>query len=90
MTDFDDTNRGVLFQEQEKKSEKAPDYTGKLDVEGTEYRIAGWQRIGKSGKPFLSLSISIPEKGAWEQAGSKFKPDTVHEGDDINLDDIPF
>lgn len=59
--DYDNTNRGIFFQETDKKTDKSPDYTGKLDVNGKEYRIAGWKKIGKSGKPFLSLSISEPK-----------------------------
>jgi hypothetical protein len=56
---YDNTNSGALFRDTEKKSEKAPDYTGKLDVDGREYRIAGWLKDGKRGK-FLSLKISEP------------------------------
>lgn len=84
MTDYDNTNRGVLFQEQDKKTDKSPDYTGKLDVNGKEYRLAGWKQLGKSGKPFLSLIISEPQKkeqsgyDTFKQAGEavKAKQDT--------------
>jgi uncharacterized protein (DUF736 family) len=56
---YDDELRGVLFPEQEKKNDRAPDFTGKVTVEGTEYRIAGWKRKAtSSGRPFLSLSLS--------------------------------
>ena len=61
MPQFDDTNRGILFREKQKKSDKAPDYTGKIDVEGKPYRMAAWIREGKQGK-FFSLAISEPEK----------------------------
>ena len=78
MTDFDNTNRGVLFQEQDKKTDKSPDYIGSLDVNGKEYRLAGWKRLSKSGKPFLSLSISEPQKkqsgyDTFKQAGEAVK-----------------
>ena len=100
--DYDDTNRGILFQEQDKKTDKSPDYTGKLNVEGKEYRLAGWKRQSKNGKPFLSLSISEPDAYKQEKSGYDFfkeqaqkikQPDTVVEvADDepISLDDIPF
>jgi hypothetical protein len=54
MPQYDDTNRGVLFPEREKKGEKHPDYTGKIDVNGQVYRLAAWIK----SKGVLSLSVS--------------------------------
>lgn len=50
-------NTGVLFREQSKKSERAPDWTGNLVVEGTVYRIAAWTKQGARGD-FLSLAVT--------------------------------
>ena len=58
MTDYDETNSGVLFHEKEVKSERHPNMTGKLNVEGKEYRIAAWEKTSRSGDTFLSLAIS--------------------------------
>jgi len=65
--DYDNTNKGILFNEQAKKSERSPDWTGKLDVEGKEYRIAAWERTTKTGTPILSLAISEPQEQAIEE-----------------------
>ncbi|MCS5590702.1 MAG: DUF736 family protein [Candidatus Thioglobus sp.] len=62
MTQYDDTNRGVLFVQRDKKTEKHPDFTGKLDVEGKEYRVAGWKRVSQNGANFISVSIEEPRK----------------------------
>lgn len=99
MTDYDDTNRGFLMQNT-KKHERSPDWTGKLDVEGKEYRIAVWERTTKKGDPLLSISISEPQeqavdtgaKSGYEQAKAKAaeiknrQVDTVHEV----IDDEPI
>jgi uncharacterized protein (DUF736 family) len=54
---FDDTNRGVLFRE-EKKSEPADrDYSGSINIGGTEYWLSGWIKTSKKGSKFLSLSV---------------------------------
>jgi len=56
---YDDTNRGVLFRDSDKEEgSKKPDYTGKINVNGKDYRLAGWLNTGRSGVKFLSLSIS--------------------------------
>ena len=59
MSNYDNTNSGVLFKNDKKGNEKAPDYKGKVNVEGNEKDIAGWIREGKSGK-FISIKISEP------------------------------
>lgn len=60
---YDDTNKGVLFRNDQKTKDTQPDMTGKVNVEGVEFRIAGWTREAKSsGKKFLSLAIEPAEQ----------------------------
>jgi uncharacterized protein (DUF736 family) len=59
MSNYDNTNKGALFTNDQKGNEKAPNYKGKLNVDGKEYDIAGWLRQGKTGN-FLSLTVSEP------------------------------
>ena len=63
MPQYDDTNRGVLFKNDKKGNDSAPDYTGKIDVEGKPYRLAAWIKEGRSGK-FMSLSLTEPREGS--------------------------
>lgn len=59
MPEYDDTNRGVLFREAEKKSDNHPDYTGKVNVAGQDFRLAGWiKESTRTGSKFLSLAVS--------------------------------
>jgi hypothetical protein len=56
----DDRNRGALFRNDDKdpNDDKKRDYSGTLDIEGTEYWLSGWVRTSsKSGRKFLSLSV---------------------------------
>lgn len=60
--EYDNTNKGALFRDTEKaEGSKKPDYTGKLNVAGKDYRLAGWLRESKSGVKFLSIAISEPK-----------------------------
>ena len=94
MTGYDDTNRGVLFREREKRNDKAPDYKGKLNVEGKDYELAGWIRESKAGNKFLSVSISEPWQGGKREEtpakqSERFQAPSKDEPDDIDSD-IPF
>lgn len=79
MPEYDDTNRGVLFRNQQKKSDKSPDFSGKVNVNGTEYRLAGWFKEPRSGNgnKFISLSVSeADQEGSRQAAPAKSGSDT--------------
>jgi hypothetical protein len=77
--EYDDTNRGALFRNEEKTKEKERDYSGTLNVNGTDFWVSGYLKISKAGKKYLALTV----KPKNETAGtSKAKPE-------FN-DDIPF
>jgi uncharacterized protein (DUF736 family) len=73
--EYDNTNSGTLFPAEDKKTEKSPDFTGKLNVEGKEYRISGWKKTSKAGKKFLSLSVSEPQSQGSNQSKPAVKDD---------------
>ena len=50
-------NSGVLFANDKKDNERAPNYKGNIMVDGTEYWLSAWVKEGKSGK-FLGLAVS--------------------------------
>lgn len=81
MPQYDDRNRGALFKVKEKKSEKSPDVTGNLDIDGKKYRLAGWLRKAKSGLVYTSLSAQPDEKAEQEasQGGDSFQQDASDE-----------
>lgn len=58
MTEYDNTNRGVLFVNREKKNERSPDFSGSLDVAGVQYNLAAWKKQSKKGATFLSVSVT--------------------------------
>jgi len=82
MSDFSDTNTGILFTNDKKGNEKAPDYSGRIFFGDEEKQLAGWIREGKKGK-FLSLKVSDKynsgqSQGYSQQSGSN------------NTDEPPF
>lgn len=57
--EYDNTNRGVLFKNADKEEgSNKPDYSGSLNVGGTEYFLDAWIKTAKeSGKKFMSVSV---------------------------------
>ena len=53
---------GSLFQQQ-KKTDKAPDWKGEIMISGNLYELAGWNKQGKKGT-FISLSAQV--KGSFK------------------------
>ena len=66
-----ENNTGVLFRNEEVKSEKHPTHWGYLKVDGKEWKISGWVNAVKEGKnkgkQVLSLKLgdSEPKKNAY-------------------------
>ena len=55
---FDNTDRGVLYRNENKTSDNHPDYSGSVNVSGTDYWLSGWvKESSKDGKKFFSLSV---------------------------------
>jgi len=82
--DYDNTNRGALFKNDKKETEKQPDYRGKLNVNGKDFYLSAWIKSAKDGGKFMSLSVSEPMQG---HQATKAKP----KADLMNMkDDIPW
>lgn len=56
--------QGILYRERDKKTERAPDFTGRVVIDGKQFRLSAWQRTGKSGSPYLSVACELDRKAA--------------------------
>lgn len=50
-----------IFKNEDKKSEKSPDYSGNLEINGTKFRVALWVKQSKSGKAYLGGMVNVDE-----------------------------
>jgi hypothetical protein len=71
---YDNTNSGVLFKNDRKEKESQPDFTGKINVGGTEYQLAAWVKEGQKGK-FYSLRVSEKNQQTTQKPQQTQQPD---------------
>ena len=83
MTAYDQTNSGILSRNERKEQPNHPDFTGSLNVNGTDYWLNGWVKEKKDGSgKFFSLSVR-PKDAA------KAAPKVSTNFDDMPSD-VPF
>ena len=90
MAQYDNTNSGMLARNENRKTDKHPEYTGSLNVDGVDYWVSAWVNEGKAGgkmegKKYFSLKVNPKEGG-----GSSLAPSTLGSGGSLIDDDIPF
>ena len=90
MMDYDNTNRGALFKNDDKQSDKHPDYKGSINIDGVEYWLSSWIKTSKQGNKFMSLSVQ-PKQQAKPAKQAKQAPQAVDtSGFDDMYSDLPF
>ena len=105
MAEYDNTNSGALFENDDRKSDKHPHLRGSCtiktpDGELVEYWVSAWQKTSKKGDDFFSLSFQVKdEKKEVKKAATTTKSGSLFKNrdekpkttidDDLN-DDVPF
>lgn len=90
-------NSGSLFKNTRKESEKHPDYTGQIMVDGRTYWLSAWLKTDRNGGKFMSLAVkpkedrrAAPPKPQQASQSRGARPSSAEmAGDDMN-DEIPF
>lgn len=59
MSEYDNSNRGAIWNNDQKKTDRHPDYSGSINVDGKEYWLSGWKKKpGQSDRaPLMSFSV---------------------------------
>lgn len=86
---YDNTNRGALFKNEDKQSDKHADYSGQINVNGQEFWLDAWINTSKAGKKYMSLSCKpkLQSDRASPPTGGRNDP---RPSDEPFSDDIPF
>lgn len=52
---FDNELKGVLFKNDDKETDKHPDYKGSATIEGVDYFMDAWINTADSGRKYMSF-----------------------------------
>lgn len=86
--EYDNTNRGALFKNDKRTSERSPEYNGSINVNGVDYWISGWIKEGQKGKFF---SLSVQPKDVAQQQSRPTQQSQQSSKQQHNADiDVPF
>jgi single-stranded DNA-binding protein len=92
MTQYDNTNRGQIWGNDKKESERHPDFKGDINVDGKEYWLSAWKRKPDANPKAPALSFSVQAKDAQQAQQApqaQAAPSQAAPMDDFD-DDIPF
>lgn len=88
MSDDKKLNRGAIWPNRNKTEDWHPDFTGSLNVDGTEFFFDAWKRKPDASEkaPSLSFRVKRKEKQPSKEADDGWGPAAVDEPNDS----IPF
>ena len=80
---------GVLFDNDKKGNDKAPDLSGPLDIPAN-WRMSGWKGKTESGQHYVSLQVQPPFNKDGGDFGGSSAPKANQALDNAFDDEIPF
>ena len=96
--EFDNTNRAAVWRNDKKTTDKHPDLTGSINVEGVDYWLSGWVKgpDASAKAPAIKFAITKKEQQVQQRPQSPPQESYAEEGpkpmsefvDDLS--NIPF
>ena len=85
---FDETNRGAIWKNEKKETDKHPDFTGSINVDGHDYWLNGWRRPEGAAPNAPSMKFTVRRKDGKPQ--QQELPRTQQQKRAEMQDDIPY
>ena len=88
MTEYSNDNRGAVWRNEKKTTEKHPDFTGKATIDGVDYYVSAWRRGPDDNPKAPALRFSVTPVA--EVATREIQQAKTMVADDFDQDSIPF
>lgn len=91
MTQYDNKNRGSIWRNEKKETDKHPDFTGSLNVDGKDYWVSAWKRREDASDraPALSFQVKPKDGRPMDKVPDRARPALAGSRGDMD-DEIPF
>ena len=91
---YDNTNSGMMARNENRKTDKHPEFSGSINVEGRDYWLSAWVNEGKpggkmEGKKYFSIKLN-PKEQRSTPGSAPSRMERPSYGSDNFDDDIPF
>lgn len=86
---YDSTNRGALFRNNDRQSDSHPEYRGTINVNGVEFWLSAWIKESPKAGRYFSLSVKAKDARGDRQAQRR-EPQREQSAAPEFDDDIPF
>lgn len=91
MPEYSDENRGAIWKNDRKETERHPDFKGSLNVEGVDFWVSAWKREPDANPRAPALRFSVQRKDDQPAAQAQEpKAEPAPPAGDQFSDDIPF
>ena len=85
----DNKNSGALFRNEKRETEKHPEYTGKITIEGKDYYLSAWVNEMRNGQKYFAIKATPKvEATTATTTAQPAQPQTSTVPDPV--DDLPF
>ena len=82
-------NSGALFRNDKRETEKHPEYTGNITIEGKEFYISAWvNESARTGQKYFAIKATPKAATAPATTTATTRPQTSTIADPV--DDLPF
>lgn len=90
MSDYDNTNRGSIWPNKKKETDRHPDFTGSVNVDGVDYWVSAWKKGSNAKENAPSLTFSVKRKDEQEKPKQEKPKQEAPKQTSSFDDDIPF
>ena len=81
-------NSGALFRNDKRETEKHPEYTGKITIEGREFYLSAWVNEMQNGQKYFAIKATPKAATVPATTTAPAQPQTSTIADPV--DDLPF
>ena len=88
MNQHDNTNRGAIWRNENRKSDKHPHFSGSINIDGKDFWLSGWKRADDASDRAPLVSFSVRPKD--DNPSQSYQQSAPQKAQDDDFGDLPF